>query len=274
MTTVQPTTDTAMERMSPRALLAAIALAVDLPMPYDVRIDPRLGILHIQLTTFAAAAVWAQESGSTLEHHMCEGGERHWVGSDQLGRWNDWETDISAFEDLARGLAGVQWHPEVLHSENDQQVLEKFLFDVAGCRPTWTSANIVEEQVALIREQVGDKRVICALSGGVDSAVAGALVQRAIGDQLTCVFVDHGLLRKGEAEQVERDFVAVTGVDLKVEEWRLRSGQKIIEVSISGPRNAVDVNQFKLRVVDKLTTKHAVRPLSDSKTQLGSTCKG
>lgn len=102
MTTVQPTTDTAMERMSPRALLAAIALAVDLPMPYDVRIDPRLGILHIQLTTFAAAAVWAQESGSTLEHHMCEGGERHWVGSDQLGRWNDWETDISAFEDLPR----------------------------------------------------------------------------------------------------------------------------------------------------------------------------
>jgi GMP synthase (glutamine-hydrolysing) len=123
---------------------------------------------------------------------------------------------IAAFEDLDRGLAGVQWHPEVLHSESGQQVLEHFLFDVAGCRPTWTAANIVEDQIAAIRAQVGDKRVICALSGGVDSAVAGAMVQRAIGDQLTCVFVDGGILRKGERDQVERDFVAITGVDLKV----------------------------------------------------------
>ncbi|MBO0812500.1 MAG: glutamine-hydrolyzing GMP synthase [Microlunatus sp.] len=128
---------------------------------------------------------------------------------------------IAAFEDLGRGLAGVQWHPEVLHSESGQQVLESFLFGVAGARPTWTAANIVEESVAAIREQVGDKQVICALSGGVDSAVAAALVQRAIGDQLTCVFVDHGLLRKGEAEQVEKDFVAATGVDLKVVDAQL-----------------------------------------------------
>jgi GMP synthase (glutamine-hydrolysing) len=123
---------------------------------------------------------------------------------------------IAAFEDTARGLAGVQWHPEVLHSESGQQVLEHFLFDLAGCTPTWTPANIVEDSVAAIRDQVGDKQVICGLSGGVDSAVAAALVQRAIGDQLTCVFVDHGLLRKGEAEQVELDFVAATGVQLKV----------------------------------------------------------
>jgi GMP synthase (glutamine-hydrolysing) len=123
---------------------------------------------------------------------------------------------VAAFEDVGRGLAGVQFHPEVLHTDHGKAVLEHFLFDIAGCRPTWTMVNIVEEQVDRVRLQVGGKRAICGLSGGVDSAVAAALVQRAIGDRLTCVFVDHGLLRKGEAEQVERDFVASTGVRLKV----------------------------------------------------------
>jgi len=123
---------------------------------------------------------------------------------------------VAAFEDAGRQLAGVQWHPEVLHSEHGQEVLEHFLLDIAGCRPTWTSSNIAEEQVQRVRDEVGDARVLCALSGGVDSAVAAAIVQRAIGDQLTCVFVDHGLLREGEAERVERDFVASTGVRLVV----------------------------------------------------------
>lgn len=125
------------------------------------------------------------------------------------------ETPVAAFEDPARGLYGVQFHPEVLHSEHGQAVMKHFL-DAAGCRPTWTMLNIVEESVEAVRRQVGDGRAICALSGGVDSAVAAAIVQRAIGDRLTCVFVDHGLLRKGEAEQVERDFVAATGVKLRV----------------------------------------------------------
>ncbi|HVT63769.1 MAG TPA: glutamine-hydrolyzing GMP synthase [Mycobacteriales bacterium] len=123
---------------------------------------------------------------------------------------------VAGFEDRSRGLAGVQFHPEVMHTTHGQTVLEHFLYDVAGCRPTWTMVNIVDEQIDRIRLQVGGKRAICGLSGGVDSAVAAALVQRAIGDRLTCVFVDHGLLRKGEPEQVERDFVASTGVTLKV----------------------------------------------------------
>jgi len=126
-------------------------------------------------------------------------------------------TPVAAFENLSTGLAGVQWHPEVLHTEHGQKVLEHFLHDIAGCRQTWTMVNIVEEQIERIRDQIGDSgRAICGLSGGVDSAVAAAIVQRAIGDRLDCVFVDHGLLRKGEAEQVERDFVAATGVRLHV----------------------------------------------------------
>jgi GMP synthase (glutamine-hydrolysing) len=123
---------------------------------------------------------------------------------------------VAAIANEDKRLYGVQWHPEVKHSRHGQQVLENFLFKGAGLEANWTTGDIVEEQVARIREQVGDARVICGLSGGVDSAVAAALVQKAVGDQLTCVFVDHGLLREGEAEQVERDFVAATGVNLYV----------------------------------------------------------
>jgi GMP synthase (glutamine-hydrolysing) len=124
-------------------------------------------------------------------------------------------TPAAVVEDQERGLYGVQFHPEVMHTEYGTEILRRFL-EAAGCRPTWTMLNIVEEQTEWIREQVGGGRAICGLSGGVDSAVAAALVQRAIGDRLTCVFVDHGLLRKGEAEQVEQDFVAATGVNLSV----------------------------------------------------------
>ena len=123
---------------------------------------------------------------------------------------------VAAFEDLSRSLAGVQYHPEVMHTPEGQATLERFLHEIAGCDASWTTAGVIDEQVERIREQVGDKDVICGLSGGVDSAVAAALVHRAVGDQLTCVFVDHGLLRAGEAEQVERDYVAATGIRLKV----------------------------------------------------------
>jgi GMP synthase (glutamine-hydrolysing) len=129
---------------------------------------------------------------------------------------------VAAFEDRERRLYGLQWHPEVKHTPLGQRALENFLYAGAGLAPTWTAGNVVADQVELIRAQVGDARVICALSGGVDSAVAAALVQRAIGDQLTCVFVDHGLLRAGEVEQVERDFVASTGVRLVTVDARER----------------------------------------------------
>lgn len=121
---------------------------------------------------------------------------------------------VAAFENRARRLAGVQYHPEVLHSPHGQQVLSRFLHEIAGIAPTWTAANIADALVDQVREQVGNGRAICGLSGGVDSAVAAALVQRAIGDRLTCVFVDHGLLRAGEREQVQQDFVAATGARL------------------------------------------------------------
>ncbi len=130
------------------------------------------------------------------------------------------DTPISAFEDSSAKLAGVQFHPEVLHTEYGQEILRRWLIDIAKCSSTWTSANIAENEIEKVKKLVGSKRVICGLSGGVDSAVAAAIVQRAIGSQLTCVFVDHGLLRAGEAGQVEKDFVAVTGVSLKVVDAR------------------------------------------------------
>ena len=141
-------------------------------------------------------------------------------------------TPVAAFESLERRMAGVQWHPEVMHTEHGQQVLEHFLHRIAGCRPTWTMVNIVEEQIEAIRAQIGDRgQAICGLSGGVDSAVAAAIVQRAIGDRLTCVYVDHGLMRSGETAQVERDFVAATGVDLKVVDAEKQFLEALVGVS-------------------------------------------
>jgi GMP synthase (glutamine-hydrolysing) len=115
-------------------------------------------------------------------------------------------TPVAAFESPARGLYGVQFHPEVVHTPHGQEVLENFLYRVAGAQPTWTAAAVIDEQIERIRRQVGAARILCGLSGGVDSAVAALLVHRAVGDQLTCVFVDHGLLRKEEGAQVAETF--------------------------------------------------------------------
>ncbi len=126
------------------------------------------------------------------------------------------DTAIAAFENEGGNLAGVQFHPEVLHSEHGQAILNNWLINIAKCPTTWTTKNIAHDEVEKARAVIGTKRVICGLSGGVDSAVAAAIIQKAVGTQLICVFVDHGLLRTGESEQVQRDFVASTGVQLVV----------------------------------------------------------
>ncbi|HXY92649.1 MAG TPA: glutamine-hydrolyzing GMP synthase [Acidimicrobiia bacterium] len=121
---------------------------------------------------------------------------------------------IAVLEDPDRAVFGVQFHPEVAHTERGQEMLKRFLFDVCGCRPTWTNTSIIEQAVEEVRARVGSERVICGLSGGVDSAVAAALVHKAVGDQLTCVFVDTGLLRLHEADEVEETFRRQFRVDL------------------------------------------------------------
>ncbi len=124
------------------------------------------------------------------------------------------DAPVAAMGDAERRLYAVQFHPEVVHTERGQSLIERFLFDVCGALPNWTHTNIIEHAVEKIRAQVGASRVLCALSGGVDSAVAAALVHRAVGDQLTCVFVDNGLMRAGEGEQVEETFRRQFHVDL------------------------------------------------------------
>ena len=121
---------------------------------------------------------------------------------------------VAAMEDRARSLYGVQFHPEVAHTPRGMEILKHFLYDVCDARPTWTSHSIIEQAVSAIRRQVGSGRVVCGLSGGVDSSVAAALVHEAVGDQLTCVFVDTGLLREGEPEQVEETFRGHFSIDL------------------------------------------------------------
>jgi len=135
------------------------------------------------------------------------------------------DTPAAGFEDVSRGLYGVQFHPEVVHTPHGQALLEQFLYEACGCKPTWTMSSVIETSIDAIRAQVGDRRAICGLSGGVDSAVAAALVHRAIGAQLTCVFVDTGLMRQGEGEQVVETFRRHQGIEL----IHVRAGDRFFE---------------------------------------------
>lgn len=166
---------------------------------------------------------------------------------------------VAAMEDRDRGLYGVQFHPEVAHTPRGDEILKRFLHDVCGASPSWTSHSIIESQVVAIRRQVGDGRVICGLSGGVDSAVAAALVHKAVGDRLTCVFVDHGLLRAGEAEQVEETFHSNFAVDF----IHVKAGDRFLEL-LSG---VTDPEQ-KRRIIGETFIRvfeEAVGPLGDAR---------
>ncbi len=174
-------------------------------------------------------------------------------------------TPIAAFEDPERQLYAVQFHPEVVHTPQGQRMLESFLYDVAGAPPSWTPAAVIEEQVERIRAQVGSEKVICGLSGGVDSAVAALIVHKAVGDQLTCVFVDHGLLRENEAEQVVETFGHHFHVPLVHVDARERFLGRLAGVTEPEEKRAIVGEEF-IRVFEDeaRTLSSAARPESAS----------
>ena len=179
------------------------------------RVDPaaRREYGHADLTIIAGEAPLLKELPGEISVWMSHGDRVTDLPPSfaPLGRT---ASSIAVMGDVSRGLYGVQFHPEVQHTPQGSDILRNFAIDICGCQPDWTPANFIEETVSGIRAQVGDGRVICGLSGGVDSAVAATLIHRAIGDRLTCIFVDHGLLRQGEAEQVIETFDRHLGMRL------------------------------------------------------------
>ncbi len=162
---------------------------------------------------------------------------------------------VAALEDRERAIYGVQFHPEVAHTPRGQEILKHFLYEVCGCRPRWTMTSIIEHAVESIRAQVGDEKVICGLSGGVDSAVAAALVHKAVGNQLTCVFVDTGLMRAGEAEQVEEAFGRQFGVDLV----HVKAADRFLEAlaGVDDPeRKRKIIGETFIRVFEEVAGEH------------------
>ncbi len=163
---------------------------------------------------------------------------------------------VAALEDVERGIYGIQFHPEVVHTPFGQDILKTFLGDVCGCDMSWSAASIAEEQIARVREQVGDAKVICGLSGGVDSSVAALLVHRAIGDQLTCVFVDHGMMRKDEGAQVVKTFRDTFKVPLVAVDAEERFLTKLRGVSEPETKRKIIGTEF-IRVFEEEAAKLA-----------------
>jgi GMP synthase (glutamine-hydrolysing) len=166
------------------------------------------------------------------------------------------QVPVAALENVDRSIYGVQFHPEVAHTPRGQQILKHFLFDVCGCRPTWTMSSIIEQSVDAIRAQVRDEKVLCGLSGGVDSAVAAALVYKAIGDQLTCVYVDTGLMRAGESEQIASTFRDQFKVDLV----QVKAADRFLEAlnDIQDPeRKRKIIGETFIRVFEEVATDHS-----------------
>jgi GMP synthase (glutamine-hydrolysing) len=172
-------------------------------------------------------------------------------------------TPIAAFEDPARRLYGVQFHPEVVHTPHGQEILKNFLYEVAGAAPTWTPAAVIEEQVERVRAVVGSERVLCALSGGVDSAVAALLVHKAVGDQLTCVFVDHGLLRENEAEQVVETFAGHFHVPLVHVQAQQRFLSRLAGVSDPEEKRKIVGEEF-IRVFEEEASQLSIGARSEA----------
>jgi GMP synthase (glutamine-hydrolysing) len=164
------------------------------------------------------------------------------------------QSPVAAFESAEKGIYGIQFHPEVVHTPFGQQILTHFLRDACGCTLDWSPASIAEEQIAAIREQVGDGKVICGLSGGVDSSVAALLVHRAIGDQLTCVFVDHGMMRKDEGAQVVETFRDRFAVPLVAVDAEERFLSKLAGVSDPETKRKIIGGEF-IRVFEEEAVK-------------------
>jgi GMP synthase (glutamine-hydrolysing) len=164
------------------------------------------------------------------------------------------QSPVAAFESAEKGIYGIQFHPEVVHTPFGQQILTHFLRDACGCTLDWSPASIAEEQIAAIREQVGDGKVVCGLSGGVDSSVAALLVHRAIGDQLTCVFVDHGMMRKDEGAQVVETFRDRFAVPLVAVDAEERFLSKLAGVSDPETKRKIIGGEF-IRVFEEEAAK-------------------
>lgn len=202
------------------------------------------GSTQAQINSAAKSSLILHDSPSIQETWMSHGVAVESVRGDFTVLASTPGAKVAAFESKELKLCGVQWHPEVKHTPLGQNIFVNFLRDVCGLSLDYNADLIIEEQIKLIREQVGDSKVICGLSGGVDSSVAAALVHKAIGDQLTCVFIDHGLLRSGEREQVENDFVNEFSIKLVVRDEKQRFMEALSNVNDPETKRKIIGEQF------------------------------